>query len=105
MILDAIGNVIDKEHYITTSDPDDLFGTHAEGFYRKLLVNLNESEDKKTFQFEGNIKSFITEPTITVNPKFVRPSTVSNHARPIITTNKETPISNDVKSKDRRYVA
>ena len=39
-----------------------------------------------------------------MNPKFVRPSTVSNHARLIITTNKETPISIDVKSKDRRYV-
>ena len=49
MILDAIGNVIDKEHYITTSDPDDLFGSLAEGFYRKLLVNLNESEVKKHF--------------------------------------------------------
>ena len=39
-----------------------------------------------------------------MNPKFVRPSTVSNHARLIITTNKETPIAIDVKSKDRRYV-
>ena len=51
MILDAIGNMIDKEHYITTSDPDDLFGTRAEGFYRKQLVNLNESEGKKTLKF------------------------------------------------------
>ena len=49
MILDAIGNMIEKGHYITTSDPDNLFGSHAEGFYRKLLVNLNESEGKKHF--------------------------------------------------------
>lgn len=104
IVLDAIGNMIDKEHYITTSKSDDLFGDHAEGFYRKLLVNLNEAEGKDTFQFEGKIKSFITEDTIIVNPKFVRPSKVSNHARLIITTNKETPIPIDVKSKDRRYV-
>jgi hypothetical protein len=104
LILDAIGNMVDKEHYITTSRADDLFGTYAEGFYRKLLVNLNEAEGKDTFDFEGKIKAFVTEETITLNPKFVRSSTVSNHARLIITTNKETPIPIDVKSKDRRYV-
>lgn len=104
IVLDTIGNMIDKEHYITTSKADDLFGDHAEGFYRKLLVNLNEAEGKDTFNFEGKIKSFITEDNIIVNPKFVRPSKVSNHARLIITTNKETPIPIDVKSKDRRYV-
>ena len=53
IFLDAIGNMIDKDHYITTSDPDDLFGTHAEGFYRKLLVNLNESEGKKHFNLKA----------------------------------------------------
>ena len=104
IMLDAIGNMIDREHYITTSDPKTLFGDHAEGFYRKLLVNLNEAEGKGTFDYEGKIKSFISEDTITVNPKFVRPTEVSNLARLVITTNKETPIPIDVKSKDRRYV-
>lgn len=104
MALDTIGNMIGNDHYITSSKPSDFFGDHAEGFYRKLLVNINEAEGKDTFDFEGRIKSFITEPTITVNPKFVRPTNVSNHARLIITTNKPTPIPIDVKSKDRRYV-
>ena len=89
IFLDAIGKMIDKGHYITKSDPDDLFGTRSEGFYRKQLVNLNESEGK-TLQFEGNIKSFITEPTLTANPNFFRPSTVNNHARLIITTSKDS---------------
>ena len=53
IFLDAIGYMTDKQHYITTSDPDDLFGTHAEGFYRKLLVNLNESEGKKHFNLKA----------------------------------------------------
>jgi len=104
MVLDTIGNMIGNDHYITSSKPSDFFGDHAEGFYRKLLVNINEAEGKDTFDFEGRIKSFITEPTIMVNPKFVRPTNVSNHARLIITTNKPTPIPIDVKSKDRRYV-
>ncbi len=104
MILDAIGNMIGNDHYITSSKPNDFFGEYAEGFYRKLLVNVNEAEGKDTFDFEGKMKSFITEDTIIVNPKFVRPTKVGNYARLIITTNKPNPIPIDVKSKDRRYV-
>jgi len=104
MILDALGNMMGNCHYITSSKPNDFFGEHAEGFCNKLLVNLNEAEGKDTFDFEGRIKSFITEDTITINPKNVRPSTIRNVARTIITTNKTNPVPIDVKSKDRRYV-
>lgn len=104
LVLDAIGNMIGKEHYITSSKPTDFFGDHAEGAYRKLLININEAEGKDTFQNEGQFKSFITEDTITMNPKFVRPTEISNFARLIITSNKPNPIPIDVKSKDRRYV-
>lgn len=104
ILLDAIGNMLNEVHYITSSRPDDFFGTHAEGYYRKLLVNLNECEGKDTFDLEGKIKSFITEPTISINPKHERPTLIANQARTIITTNKSNPIPIDVKSKDRRYV-
>lgn len=104
IVLDAIGNMLNKTHYITSSKPTDFFGEHAEGYYRKLLVNLNEAEGRDTFDFEGKIKSFISEDTITINPKNVRPTQISNHARTIITTNKPNPIPIDVRSKDRRYV-
>jgi len=104
MMLDAIGNMLNKTHYITSSKPTDFFGDHAEGFCKKLLVNLNECEGKNTFDFEGKIKSFITEDTITVNPKNVRPYSIANMARTVITTQKPNPIPIDVKTKDRRYV-
>ena len=103
MILDALGNVLNKRHYITSSNPKDFFGEHSEGFCRKLLVNVNEAEGKDTFNFEGKIQSFITEDTITVNPKNIRPYTIANMARTVITTNKTNPVPVDVKSKDRRY--
>jgi hypothetical protein len=96
--------MLNKSHYITSSKPNDFFGEHAEGYYRRLLVNLNEAEGKDTFDFEGRMKSFISEDTITINPKNVRPTQISNHARTVITTNKPNPIPIDVKSKDRRYV-
>jgi len=104
LTFDTIGNIIGKHHYITSSNPKDFFGDYAEGFYRKLLVNMNECEGKDTFDFEGKIKSFITEDTITLNPKFVRQTTISNFARAIIFTNKSNPVPIDVRSKDRRFV-
>ena len=64
---------------------------------------MNECEGKDTFDFEGKIKSFITEDTIMINPKNVRPSYIRNVARVIIFTNKPNPIPIDVKSSDRRY--
>lgn len=103
VILDAIGRIISEEYYITSSNPKDFFGDYAEGFYRKLLVNLNECEGKDTFDFEGRIKSFITEDKIMVNPKFVRPTYIHNHAHVVVTTNKTNPLPIDVKSRDRRF--
>jgi hypothetical protein len=104
MMLSAIANIIGKDYYITSSNPKDFFGDYAEGFYRKILVNMNECEGKDTFDFEGKIKSFITEDTININPKFIRPTEIRNIARIIITTNKSNPIPIDVKSIDRRFV-
>jgi hypothetical protein len=104
VFLNAVGTCLGKSHYITSSNPKDFFGDYAEGFYHKLLVNMNECEGRDTFDFEGRIKSFITEDSITLNRKFVQPITISNLARLIIFTNKATPIPIDIRSKDRRYV-
>ena len=101
--LNAIGQTLGAHHYITSSNPKDFFGDYAEGFFHKLLVNMNECEGRDTFDFEGKIKSFITEDTITLNRKFVQPITILNLARLIIFTNKPNPIPIDVRSKDRRY--
>ena len=102
--LNAIGIILGFQHYITSSNPKDFFGDYAEGFYHKLLVNMNECEGKDTFDFEGRIKSFITEDTIVLNRKFVQPIRISNLSRLIIFSNKPNPIPIDIRSKERRYV-
>jgi hypothetical protein len=51
--------MIGKEHYITCSKPSDFFSDHAEGAYRKLLVNVNEAESKDTFQMKDSLKVFL----------------------------------------------
>lgn len=102
--LYPIGAIINKEHFISSANPDDFFGNHAEGFYHKLLVNMNECEGKSTFQYEGKIKSFITEDKVTINPKFERPTTVDNLSRLIIFSNKQNPIYIGSMDGDRRWV-
>lgn len=104
VFLNGVGNIFGKPHYISSSNAKDFFGDYAEGFYHKLLVNINECEGKDTFDFEGKLKSFITEDEITLNAKFVRPVRVLNLSRLLIFTNKPNPIPIDVRSKDRRYV-
>ena len=104
LLVDTIGELLGRKHYITSSKPEDFFGTFAEGFLNKLLVNMNECEGKDTIDFEGRLKSFITESSITINQKGIRPFQVNNYARLIITTNKQNPIKIDITSKDRRYI-
>lgn len=102
--LNAFGNLLGSKHFISSSNPKDFFGEYAEGFYNKLCVNLNECEAKDTFDFEGKIKSFITEEKIVLNRKYICPIEVKNLARVFIFSNKEAPIQIDVRSKDRRFV-
>lgn len=93
-----------EDYYISSSNIQDFFGNHANGFYRKLLVNLNECQmTKNAFDYEGKIKSFISEDTITLNEKFEKAKTVRNVSRVIITTNKPNPIPIDVRTVLRRF--
>jgi len=102
--FDTIGNMLGSHHYKCSSNPNDFFGEYAEGFFRKLLVVLNECEVKNNFDFQGKIKSFITEDRITLNPKFIRATDISNFARLFIFTNKPNPMNVDFRSIDRRWI-
>lgn len=104
LILNSILKIFNDENYIVSSNPEDIFGNHSEGFSKKIMVNLNECEGKDTMNYEGRIKSFITEETIQINPKGIRPYQIQNFSRLIIFSNKINPIPIDVKSKDRRFV-
>jgi hypothetical protein len=102
--LKAIGNLVGNQHYISSCNPKDFLGEYAEGFLHKLIVNMNECEGKDTFDFEGKIKGLISDDTVTINQKYIRPIVIAMLARIIIFTNKPNPIPIDVKSKERRFV-
>jgi phage/plasmid-associated DNA primase len=104
VIMNVLGSLVGKAHFISSANPKDFFDTHAEGFVNKLVVCLNEAEGKGTFDFEGQIKSVITDDTVGVNPKNVKPYQVANYVNLFVTTNKRTPMKIDFKTKDRRFV-
>jgi hypothetical protein len=104
-MLEAIANVIGRMYYISSSNPDDFFGPHAEGFVMKLLINMNELEKMKVKDMEGQIKTFVSEDRIIVNQKFVRPTEIRNVARMTQSTNNVNGIKIDIKTGARRVEA
>lgn len=91
--------------FAQVSDLNDVFGKFANAHKNKLLLNLNEADDrtKSMYSLDGMIKTFITETETTIEYKGKDRHPISNHTRLLITTNKMAciPISRD----DRRFIA
>jgi len=101
MVCDVIGNMLGEGHYISTPREMDLFGTHATGRLGKLIVNWNEAVSNNAIY--DQLKSAVTEPTTTINPKCIQQSIVSMYDRIIITTNNTSAVKIEI--SDRRTVA
>jgi hypothetical protein len=101
--LEPIAKML-NDYFITSSNIDDFMGDHANGFFQKILVNLNECQmNRNSFDYEGRIKTFITEDTISLNEKHEKRITVRNIARLLIFSQKPNPIPMDVKTGNRRF--
>jgi len=95
--------VILGEYYISSSEERDFWGTYADSFYRKIIINLNEMQlDKNGHDYEGKIKAFISEEWTSMNQKFKQVRKVRNVALPIMFTNKPKPMAIDFRTGDRR---
>ena len=104
MYMDTFGRLVGRTHYCSTTNPNDLFGKHAEGFVHKIIVVMNECEGKDTFTLEGKLKGAITDVEMIVNAKCQRPVMMKNLAFITITSNKSNPVQIDVKTGERRYL-
>ncbi len=104
LLIKALKNILGSQHIISSSKPNDFLGEHAEGCVNKILINMNECDGKDTWNYEGLIKSLVSEDKLTINPKYLRPFEISNYARMLITTNNGNPISIDAKTTDRRFI-
>ena len=104
-LLYAIGKIVGQQFINSESNLDNFLGTHAEGLVEKLLVAFNESDSSKTFNYEGVIKTLVSDDKLTVNRKYQVPYEIDNTARMFIFSNKQNPIKFDSVSSDRRFIA
>jgi hypothetical protein len=94
--------LIGKNLYFYTCKPSDIAGEHSEGMVNKLITTVDEVSGKTSFDISEILKSLITQTTLQVNPKGIRPYEVNNFNIYYFTTNSKTPIKIEV--GDRRYV-
>ena len=104
MLMDAIGRVFGEHHFYSTTNPEDLFGTHAEGFVGKLWVNLNEVDGASTMGLQSKVKGAVSEDEMTVNAKCVRPRRAKNYAFMTWITNNYNSFKMEAAAKERRNV-
>ena len=91
-----------KKMLETQNAGTDVFGSNNSLMKNAFLVVLDELDGKDTVGVEGKIKGLITEPTLTINEKYVSPIVINSFHRFLITTNNEECIRK--KRGDRRNV-
>ena len=91
------------EYFISSSEEANFFGAYADGYYRKILINLNEMQlGKDSRDDKGNIKAFITEEWKLMNQKFKPVVKVRNTALLVFYTNEQQPFAIDFRTGERR---
>lgn len=102
-VLSRIAQAIDKHHYNTTSNVEDVLGKHAMGLFHKLIVNLNEMNLTETKTKTERFKSLVSEYEYTFNPKNAQPFEAIIYALLVLTTNSMCPLILDVITGERRW--
>ena len=101
---DIIGRIFDIDHYICSSNIEDFTGTHAEGMMNKLFVVMNEIDMSQSGKVKNQMKSLISENTLRINAKCLRPFDTKNLALILCYSNEQCPIPLDITGSDRRWV-
>jgi hypothetical protein len=103
MLWDFLGNkVIGSSHYQDYGRNEQFFAPHDTGCENKFLVKLQEADPIFCRRHASDLKSKITEPVSTFNPKGKKEYLRDNYMRLILTTNKGNPL--ELESSDRRWV-
>jgi len=99
----VLGSLVGDDHYICTSNPEDFFSTHAEGFVGKLITVMNELDLTGSAKSKNKMKGIISEDKAVCNRKFVAPFQYTVIALSIILSNEKCPIVLEMNA-NRRYL-
>ncbi len=90
-----------EDLYFSTAQIDQIVGNFNPSAEGRLLINLNECTWGGRKSQSGILKALITEDTMTINNKNIKPYMIENYSNVIITSNDENPI--EIEKNDRRY--
>jgi len=79
-----------------------LFEKHDVGRLNKFIVKVEEADRKVCMEHSSELKSMITSPTQSFEPKNKSIMEVKNYCRMIFTTNKDNPV--DMSENERRFL-
>lgn len=105
---DTLGNFIGqwllgKEYFANYDNADVFWSPYDQNKEGKFLIKLEEACGADNKRHASSLKSRITAESIIVNPKGVKPYSIDNYARYIMTTNEGAPVHLE-ESNDRRFV-
>jgi hypothetical protein len=94
--------VIGKDYYFHTKNVEnDLFDTHSTAFDRKLFHHLEEVSGALNRKYSDMLKSVITSPNATINPKGSKKYNIEAYPHIVMTTNNTVPVK--IEPNDRRF--
>lgn len=96
-------SILGKDYYINEEKTELIFGKFNSSIENKIIIVLNETSGKDTFQINENIKNAITRPINMIEHKGLKPYENTNNIGYIFLTNNDNPVK--VSYTDRRFMA
>jgi len=104
LFFNWFGNhIMNTDYYFNNDNIDSIMGKHNTSIINKILIIINETNAKATFDINENIKNGITKETNEINPKGIDPYPNTNNIGYIFLTNNDNPLK--IPHGDRRFVA
>ena len=101
-LIKLISALIGKCYVYSTEDTDPIFGNFNASISGKLIVQLNEMEQKKFIPIQEGLKDFATREYNNINQKYQTERTETNSVRQILVSNHFDPVMPS--ATDRRYI-
>lgn len=101
--LDFIGKIVGNDCFFNTEDAENqVFGRFTEHLQKTIFLKMEEVEFETNKKNESALLSLVTAPVRSYEGKGQKPITLDDYKRPVMTTNKQNPVS--VPESDRRFV-
>lgn len=102
VFIDFLTKMLGEDLCYETANPvQDLWSRFSLGRKNRILINVDETSGKDTYQFAEQLKNMITSKTLNYEKKGIDPITLRNFNRLIFTTNNANSLK--IEQGDRRY--